>query len=346
MLLLRTLFILVGITIGGLLGHLGSSGVHPTLRLQSILGGCVFGGIVTIIVVAFEARLKRVGLKTMLGATIGMMVTLVMANLVTFSLASLALAPSTGNKVLILFVNISAAYLGAVIGARIIQDLDLSVLSKIFKGQSDYGLYPKVLDTSVIIDGRIAEVSEAGFLEGVLIIPTFVLREIHHIADSGDEVKKSRGRRGLDVVQRLQKNTELEVKIVEEDFPKIREVDLKLIALSQKINGKIVTNDYNLAKIAELQNINVLNINQLASATKPMVLPGEEMASMLVVKEGKEQNQGVAYLDDGTMVVIDHARKRIGQKVNIVVTSVLQTPTGRMIFAKINLESPVSAISN
>ncbi len=322
---------------------MGSTGVHPTLRLKSVVGGVIFGMVISYIVVIVEMKLRKVSFKTMAGATIGAAITLVLANLVTFSLTSLALTPSTGNKVLLLFVNISAVYLGATVGARAIQEFDLSILTRIFKGQSDHGFSPKVLDTSVIIDGRIADVCESGFIDGAILISTFVLREIHQIADSSDDIRRNRGRRGLDIVQRLQKISDVDVKIIEEDFPKIKEVDLKLIALSQKVNGKIVTNDYNLTKLAELQNVSVLNLNQLASATKPVVMPGEGMTSMLVIKEGKEPNQGVAYLDDGTMVVIDNARKKIGQNINILVTSVLQTPTGRMIFAKIDQDNPMAA---
>lgn len=341
MLILRIAFLIVGLVIGGILGHLGASGVHPTLRLQSILGGCVFGLIVSIIVITIELKLRNVNLKTIAGATIGGIIALVMANLITLSLASLALTPSTGNKMLLLLVNLSAAYMGSAIGAKVIQELDLTVISRLFKGKSEFGILPKVLDTSVIIDGRIADVCETGFIEGTILIPTFVLKELHSIADSTDQVKKIRGRRGMDVVQRLQKNAEIDVRIIEDDFPKIKEVDLKLIALCRKVGGKIATNDFNLNKNAELQGIGVININQLASSTKPLILPGEEMNSMLVIKEGKEHSQGVAYLDDGTMVVVDNAKNKIGKKINVLVTSVLQTPTGRMIFAKINNDNPL-----
>jgi uncharacterized protein YacL len=197
-----------------------------------------------------------------------------------------------------------------------------------------YGSSPKILDTSVIIDGRIADICETGFLEGPLIVPQFVLKELQHIAGSSDTLKRNRGRRGLDILQRIQKNFESDVRIVDHDFPKIRDVDAKLVALGKTLKGKVLTNDFNLNKVAELQGVPVLNINQLANAVKPVVLPGEVM-NVYVLKEGKEYGQGVAYLDDGTMVVIDNARKYLTQHVDVSVTSVLQTTAGRMIFAEL-----------
>jgi uncharacterized protein YacL len=187
-----------------------------------------------------------------------------------------------------------------------------------------------VLDTSVIIDGRIADIAEAGFMEGMMVVPEFVLRELQTVADSTDGSKRQRGRRGLDMLQRMQSNTNIQVQIVPDDFPSIREVDLKLLELA-----KVVTNDFNLNKVAHLHHVEVLNINDLANALKPVVLPGEKMM-VLILKEGKEFNQGVGYLDDGTMVVVDHARKLIGKPVEISVTSVLQTASGKMIFGKVD----------
>jgi uncharacterized protein YacL len=191
----------------------------------------------------------------------------------------------------------------------------------------------KVLDTSVIIDGRIADVCETGFVDGTLIVAQFVLRELQLVADSSDPLKRNRGRRGLDILQRMQKMTNLTVQIVEEDFPQLREVDMKLIELTRHYEGKIVTNDFNLNKVAQLQGLPVLNINELANALKPVVLPGEIMR-VFILKEGKEYNQGVAYLDDGTMVVVDNAKKMISKTIDISVTSVLQTTAGKMIFGK------------
>ena len=190
-----------------------------------------------------------------------------------------------------------------------------------------------VVDTSAIIDGRLADICETGFLEGPFIIPQFILQELQHIADSSDALKRTRGRRGLDVLQRIKKMSGLEVRIVEDDFPRIREVDAKLVALARAMNAKIVTNDFNLNKVCQVQGIPVLNVNELSNALRPVVLPGEAM-QVYVLKEGKEANQGVAYLDDGTMVVIESGRRMIGRKLEVTVTSVLQTTAGRMIFAR------------
>lgn len=203
----------------------------------------------------------------------------------------------------------------------------------------------KILDTSVIIDGRIADVAEAGFIEGDLIIPKFIIKELQHIADSPDPTKKVRGRRGLDVLKRMQKEIPgLVVKITGHDFKEIKEADLKLVELARKIRGEIITNDFNLNKVAGLQGVKVLNLNQLANAIKPVVLPGETI-SITLVKEGKEQRQAVGYLDDGTMVVVDDAIKFIGRDIDVSITSVLQTSTGRMIFAKIEREDMISSLN-
>ncbi len=191
----------------------------------------------------------------------------------------------------------------------------------------------KILDTSVIIDGRIADIAETGFLDGILITPQFVLSELQMVADSSDSMKRNRGRRGLDVLQRMQKMPHASVRIVEQDFPHVREVDLKLIELAKAYDAKIVTNDFNLNKVAQLRGVEVLNINELANALKPIVLPGESMR-VFILKEGKEYNQGVAYLDDGTMVVVDNAKRMISKTIDVTVTSVLQTTAGKMIFGK------------
>ncbi|SMP69987.1 PIN/TRAM domain-containing protein [Anoxynatronum buryatiense] len=192
---------------------------------------------------------------------------------------------------------------------------------------------PKILDTSVIIDGRIADICRTGFVEGPLIIPEFVLEELRHIADSSAALKRNRGRRGLDVLAIIQKELPIQVKIVDHDFPDVHEVDIKLLKLAQAMAGTVVTNDYNLNKVASLQGVDVLNINELANAVKPVVLPGEEM-QIEVIKDGKEAGQGLAYLDDGTMIVVENGRRYIGETIDVLVTSVLQTAAGRMIFAK------------
>jgi uncharacterized protein YacL len=191
----------------------------------------------------------------------------------------------------------------------------------------------KILDTSVIIDGRIADIAETGFLDGAIVIPQFVLRELQLVADSADSMKRNRGRRGLDILQRVQKMAHLNVQIVEDDFPHVRDVDMKLIELAKVYDCKIVTNDFNLNKMAQLHGVEVLNINELANALKPIVLPGEAMR-VFILKEGKEYNQGVAYLDDGTMVVVDNDKRLISKTIDITVTSVLQTTAGKMIFGR------------
>lgn len=204
--------------------------------------------------------------------------------------------------------------------------------------RQENNIKPKILDTSVIIDGRIADICKTGFVEGPLVIPSFVLEELRHIADSSDSLKRNRGRRGLDILNKIQNELEIPVEIIERDFEEVSEVDTKLLKLAQIMSGSVITNDYNLNKVAEFQRVSVLNINELANAVKPVVLPGEEMV-VQVIKDGKESGQGVAYLDDGTMIVVDNGKKYIGETIGVIVTSVLQTAAGRMIFVK-----PKSAI--
>jgi uncharacterized protein YacL len=241
-----------------------------------------------------------------------------------------AVLPSGTSSALQLVILLLLTYVGLLVGASKGDQMNLGAL---FAGdrQTRHGV--KVLDTSVIIDGRIADIAEAGFIDGVMVVPEFVLRELQAVADSTDSSKRQRGRRGLDMLQRMQSNKNLHVQIVSDDFPAIREVDLKLLELAKKREAKVVTNDFNLNKVAHLHRVEVLNINDLANALRPVVLPGEKM-TVLILKEGKELNQGVGYLDDGTMVVVDHARKLIGKPVEIAVTSVLQTASGKMIFGK------------
>ncbi|HWI54279.1 MAG TPA: PIN/TRAM domain-containing protein, partial [Desulfobacteria bacterium] len=234
-------------------------------------------------------------------------------------------------------ITIMLGYLGLSVGTKRKEEL-LSFIPRFGKDKPtrtearQSQLY-KILDTSVIIDGRVADICKSGFIEGTLIIPSFVLEELRHIADSSDLLKRNRGRRGLDILNKIRKELDVMVQISEQDFEDIAEVDSKLVKLAQILNGVILTNDYNLNKVAELQEVKVLNINELANAVKPVVLPGEEM-TVQVIKDGKEAGQGVAYLDDGTMIVVDGGRKFIGLTISVTVTSVLQTAAGRMIFAK------------
>jgi uncharacterized protein YacL len=232
------------------------------------------------------------------------------------------------------------AYVGASALLRKTNDLE-GLSAKLFPKTAARRETYKILDTSVIIEGRIADICETGFLEGTLVVPQFVLREVQQIADSSDSLKRARGKRGFDVLQRVQRISKVKVQIHDLDFPDIREVDRKLIEMAKALGGKVVTNDYNLNKVAELSGVPVLNINELANALKPVVLPGELM-HVHVLKEGKEAGQGVAYLDDGTMVVVDHGKKYLGQSVDVLVTSVLQTTAGRMIFGRPREEEMVS----
>jgi uncharacterized protein YacL len=231
------------------------------------------------------------------------------------------------------FLALLLAYIGVVFALRREEEL-AGITRKVFPSAAPREQSYKILDTSVIIDGRIADVCQAGFLEGTLLIPQYVLRELHQIADSSDSLKRNRGRRGLDILQRLQRTPNVRVELHDLDFPHIREVDRRLIETARAVGGSIVTNDYNLNKVAELHGVRVLNVNELANALRPVVLPGE-LLHVYVLREGKESAQGVAYLDDGTMVVIEQGRKHIGQSVNVTVTSVLQTTAGRMIFGRL-----------
>ena len=211
--------------------------------------------------------------------------------------------------------------------------------------KSNKGGIAKILDTSVIIDGRIADVADAGFLEGEVIIPNFIIKELQYIADSSEQTKRVRGRRGLDVLKRMQNDIDgIKLRITNHDFPNIREADLKLVELAKRLKGIIITNDFNLTKVANLQGVNVLNLNELSKALKPTVLPGE-LIHLQLVKEGREHNQALGYLDDGTMVVVDDAQRLLGKEVSVSVTSVLQTSTGRMIFAKIEKDNIVSQLN-
>jgi uncharacterized protein YacL len=234
---------------------------------------------------------------------------------------------------------ILGGYVGATVAWRRRADLE-GLWGRLFPGASRSEAV-KILDTSVIIDGRIVDVCEAGFVDGTLIVPQFVLRELQQIADSSDPLRRNRGRRGFDVLQRLSRSTRVAVQIHDRDFPQLREVDHKLIELAKVLGGRVLTNDHNLDRVAELRGVGVLNVNELAGAVKPVVLAGEPM-SVRIVKEGKESGQGVGYLDDGTMVVVDHGKKHLGQRIDVTVTSVLQTSAGRLIFTRPREEEALS----
>jgi uncharacterized protein YacL len=292
--------------------------------------GAVLGASAGLLAVWAESGLGGVSPGSAAGGAAGLLVGL-LAALLVMGIAGAAI-PSVSRPLADLLVGLILAYLGAAAGAA--QGRRLWKRPEAGAGGASNPSKAKILDTSVIIDGRVADICEAGFLEGPLVLPQFVLKELQQIADSSDPLKRNRGRRGLDVLHRIQQMPELDIQIVDTDFPRVREVDAKLVLLAKEMSAKVMTNDFNLNKVAELQGVRVLNINELANAVKPIVLPGEEM-SVFVLKEGKEYGQGVGYLDDGTMVVVDHARDRIGHNVSVSVTSVLQTTAGRMIFTKL-----------
>jgi len=284
-----------------------------------------------------EARLQHASMRRLIGGAVGSILGILGAYLMGLILVRTSI-PEGSRSFMDVALLLVMTYIGLVVGANKGDMLNLSALGGLFGSERSTRRMPKVLDTSVIIDGRIADICEAHFLDGVMLIPQFVLRELQFVADSADSMKRQRGRRGLEVLQRIQKMPHLEIEIADEDFPNIADVDLKLIELAKRYDGKIITNDYNLNKVASLQGIEILNVNQLANALKPVVLPGETMR-VFILREGKEYNQGVAYLDDGTMVVVDGARRMINKTIDITVTSVHQTTAGKMIFGRLDERS-------
>ena len=336
----------IGMIIGGVVGYLVSPYFVAKLQKFSIW---------------VEGQLSKMPLQDVIAGVVGLAIGLIIANLLGGTFANI---PVIGNYLPVLF-SIVFGYLGIHIVVRKQKEIGelFGRMMKLKKKPREklgedgtvqpaaqpnlvapampaggYGSYDslvgcKLLDTSVIIDGRIADICGTGFLDGKLLIPVFVLEELQHIADSADALKRVRGRRGLDILQKIRTESGLQVEIINQDFDDITEVDSKLIRLGQQLGGKIVTNDYNLNKVSELQGVPVLNINDLSNAVKPVVIPGENM-HVTVVKEGKEQGQGIAYLDDGTMIVIENGRYYLNKAIEVEVTSALQTSAGRMIFAK------------
>jgi uncharacterized protein YacL len=303
---------------------------HP-FDLSPLLAA-LMGLLFAVAVFLFEVRLQRASLRRLIGAAVGSILGILGAYLMGLVLQRTSI-PEGSRSFLDVGLLLVMTYIGLVIGANKGDMLNLQALGGLFGSEHSNRRQPKVFDTSVIIDGRIADVCEVYFLEGALLLPQFVLHELQLVADSADSLKRQRGRRGLEVLQRIQKMPHLEVEIVEDDFPQVADVDMKLIELAKRYDAKIITNDYNLNKVATLQGIDVLNVNQLANALKPVVLPGETMR-VFILREGKEYNQGVAYLDDGTMVVVDGGRRAINKTVDINVTSVHQTTAGKMIFGR------------
>ena len=296
--------------------------------------GALTGFIFALLALSIEKIIKKAPLKVIFGGTFGLFLGLLIAQLLGYAFSGLQ------NSAIRISISVILScifgYIGLVLGGKKVEEFKWPGWGLLTKGSLKKS-GGKLLDTSVIIDGRIADICETAFLEGPLIVPQFVLQELQHIADSADNLKRARGRRGLDILNRMQKDDGVEVKIVDEDYPDIKEVDAKLIALARDMSAKIMTNDFNLNKVAQLQGVDVLNINQLANALKPMVLPGEVL-NLQIMREGKEQGQGVAYLDDGTMVVVENASRHLGQEVEASVTSILQTTAGRMIFTTLKDE--------
>lgn len=363
--ILRGIFTIIGLVIGYIVGYavLNIPTVKEINFLSTAVGTVLFTIFIMLIfgVLLFfisphiyraisnlieyaEKNIQKLTATEILYGALGIIITVVITSLIGYPIRKITqlLGPVLGSALgstIILLLNLVAAIIGADVFIKKKDDIS-ALLRSLKKGQSkekkqkttSKGI-AKILDTSVIIDGRIFDICKTGFVEGPLVIPSFVLDELRHISDSSDSLKRNRGRRGLDILNKIQKELEIETQIWEGDFPEIAEVDSKLLKLAQALKGKVVTNDFNLNKVAEFQRVPVLNINELANAIKPVVLPGEEM-KVLVVKDGKEPTQGVAYLDDGTMIVVEGGRKLMGLPIDVIVTSVLQTAAGRMIFAK------------
>lgn len=352
--ILRWLFTLIGLILGFILGewllelnvfaYFGSSAplkitflIFSTLLFGLILFviSPIFNSLITKSMNHFEENIQKVPTIEIIigaiGALLGVFITVPFVSLFTDYLI---------GKIIGIIVILVVMTLGADLAVKKRDDIISAITSirrsgtpkekKIKLGNRGIS---KVLDTSVIIDGRILDICKSGFIEGTLIIPNFVLDELRHIADSSDSLKRNRGRRGLDIISKMQNELNLDIQLVDKDFPEIEEVDIKLLKLAQEVKGKVITNDYNLNKVAGVRGVPVLNINELANSVKPVVLPGEEM-TIQIIKDGKEQEQGIAYLDDGTMIVVEGGKRHIGEIMDVVVTSVLQTAAGRMIFAK------------
>ena len=325
--LIRVFFVTMISIVGYQIGALAGAGMMGT-------GG---GFLIGVILIGLEVVLRKVSARGLSAAVFGLLFGLIVSRLI---IATFDLVPSLGSELSDAFKGAIIAvfcYFGMVIALRGRDKFNL-IIPYVRFARQDQREEIVILDTSVIIDGRIADICQTKFIEGRFIIPRFVLKELQQIADSQDPIKRNRGRRGLDVLARMQKLPHVDFKINEEEFQETKEVDAKLVKLAKLLGGKILTNDFNLNKVAELQGVPVLNINELANALKPVVLPGELLETR-VIKEGKEYNQGVAYLDDGTMVVVEQGRSLIGQTVRVLVTSVLQTAAGRMIFAKPEVEN-------
>jgi uncharacterized protein YacL len=324
---LRFFFIFLSCIVGYYIGSLLTG-----FSVKGSYMGASIGGFSSLMIILLELGMKRLSIRNLSAAVFGLIFGFFMAWIVTSVLRLIPMSLELFSSLQIVLILIFC-YLGMVIAMRGKDEFNLIIpyIKFVRQDKKDDVI---LLDTSVIIDGRAADMLHTKFIEGRLVIPRFVLKELQQIADSQDALKRNRGRRGLDILNKLQKSPEFDVRIQEDDFPDVREVDAKLVKLAKLLGAKVLTNDFNLNKVAELQGVTVLNINELANALRPVVLPGEVM-DVRISKEGKEHNQGIAYLDDGTMIVIDNSRHLISQSVSVVVTSVLQTSAGRMIFAKL-----------
>ena len=310
-------------------------GEEPTSTF--LLVGLAIGAATGAFILVGEYVLQNLSFGIVVGGTLGLSVGLVLTGLVEWVGSAVFDVETFLFHIGGLFFLLGLPYLGIVLGAKFGQERLPSSATK-FPEQPTVGSNKKILDTSVIIDGRVADLCETGFLEGTFLVPQFILHELQHIADSSDALKRARGRRGLDILNKIQKMVDVDVRIVDDDFLQVKDVDSKIVMLAKKVGAKVITNDLNLNKVAELQGVRVLNINELCNALRPIVLPGESIR-VFVLKEGKEAGQGVAYLDDGTMIVVDNAKRCIGRNVDVIVTSVLQTTAGRMIFTRLKEEN-------
>jgi len=318
------------------LGLLVAAGYfYPPFRLTGSYGAAV-AFVLGLAFMVIEIRIRRFQFKTIWSAGLGLIIGILLGWMIGSIYESIVHTTEMATFIRMFFL-IVLPYIGLLVGTRKPEWLAPANLVRMFKEKSA-GRSFKIIDTSVIIDGRIADLCDTAFIEGTLVIPQFVLKELQVIADSADPLKRQRGRRGLDVLDHLQKSSQVSVVVSDLDFPDVRDVDSKLLECAKTLGAKIITNDFNLNKVARIHGIQVLNVNELAGALRPVVLPGEAM-KVFILKEGKERDQGVAYLDDGTMVVVDDSRRMIGQTVTITVTSVLQTTVGKMIFGRYNGES-------
>jgi len=321
-------FFIIGlITVGGYF--------YPPFKLSGAYGAAA-AFFLGALMMFLETRIRRAQFRVIWSAGMGLLAGILLGWMLGSIYQSVVHTVEMATFIRIFFLVIMP-YIGLLVGTRKPEWLDPAHLVGLFK-EKRTGRSFKILDTSVVIDGRIADLCDTGFVEGTLVVPQFVLKELQLVADSPDALKRQRGRRGLDVLDHLQKSSQVQVVLSDLDFPDAHDVDSKIIECAKAMDGKIVTNDYNLNKVARIHGIKVLNINELANSLRPVALPGESM-SVFILKEGKEKDQGVAYLDDGTMVVVDNSRRMIGQTIDITVTSVLQTTVGKMIFGRFNGEA-------